>query len=358
MVSKKIQGITGHFFSRENIAAISPVTRGLINDTFLIEARRPALRYILQKINKQVFKDPKKVMSNLSRIITHLGNKPSDIQFPVLVKAKNDQLFHVDEQVDYWRVFQYIENTSTIDLIDHPRQAFEAAKAFGQFIRNLSDLNPDQVSETIDHFHDYEQRIKTYRKACEEDRHRRSSGCSREIEAINARIRYIDAFYALGLPNRVIHSDAKIDNVLFDNDRKKAKAVIDLDIAMSGSVLYDYGDMIRSYTNKIREDDPDTEKISIDHELFSRLTEGLLSEIHTVINHQEKENLLLGGKLVILIQAIRFLTDYLQGDIYYKTEYAAHNLIRTKNQLVLLMELEKDDEELNKIIKRLFNKYN
>jgi thiamine kinase-like enzyme len=251
---------------------------------------------------------------------------------------------YIDEKKDYWRVFQYLENTQTIDKVTDPLQAREAAKAFGNFLKRLDQLNPRQVYETIENFHNYRSRIQKIKAAAEKDAFARKQNCREELELIENRFHYIDSFYAQSLPIRVIHSDAKIDNILFDKKLEKAVCVIDLDIAMPGSILYDYGDMVRSYTNRMKEDSPDLSLVNIDQEVFYQLTKGFLEETSTLISDSELKHLILGPKMIILIQAIRNLTDYLMGDVYYKIQYESHNLIRARNQLTLLNSLEKDEK--------------
>lgn len=346
----KLQHIAQQFLDLKGTTRISPLGNGLINDTYLIDNKYFEERYVLQKINKNVFRDPEKVMHNLVCILDHLqGNPDPRYQLLRIVKTAHSNAY-IDDLNDYWRVFEYLENTQTIDRITDPIQALEAAKAFGNFLKRLDQLDPRLVYDTIENFHNYRSRIQKLEMAVEKDDHARKQHCKEEIDFINNRIHYIESFYSLSLPLRVIHSDAKIENILFDGPVKKAVCVIDLDIAMPGSILYDYGDMVRSYTNKMKEDSPDLSMIKIDQEVFYQLTKGFLEETKTLMSDSELKNLILGPKMIILIQAIRNLTDYLMGDVYYKIQYGTHNLDRARNQLTLLNCLEKDEKIFQNMI--------
>lgn len=343
-----------NFLDLKGNTRIVPLGNGLINDTYLIDNKHLKKKYVLQKINRNVFREPEKVMYNLQRILDHLENRPDPrYQLLKIVKTETGNAF-IDENNDYWRIFQYLENTQTIDKLTNPLQAREAAKAFGNFLNRLDQLDPRQVYETIENFHNYRSRIQKIKAAAEKDAFGRKQHCREELDFIEKRFQYIESFYTLSLPLRVIHSDAKIDNILFDQQLEKAVCVIDLDIAMPGSILYDYGDMVRSYTNRMKEDSPDLSLVNIDQEVFYQLTRGFLEETRTLMSDSELRHLILGPKMIILIQAIRNLTDYLMGDVYYKIQYESHNLIRARNQLTLLNSLEKDE----KIYQNMINSIN
>jgi thiamine kinase-like enzyme len=346
----RLYHIAENFLELKGNTRILPLGNGLINDTYLIDNKLFKKRYVLQRINQNVFREPDKVMHNLVRILDHLTNQP-DPRYQLLRMVKTSSLnCYIDEEHDYWRVFQYLENTRTIDKITDPLQALEAAKAFGNFIRRLDQLDPSLVFETIENFHNYRSRILKLHSAVGKNDHKRKQQCLEELDFIEDRIHYIESFYSLSLPLRIIHSDAKIDNILFDDQLKKAVCVIDLDIAMPGSILYDYGDMVRSYTNKVKEDAQDLSAVGIDHEVFYQLTKGFLEETITLMNEAEIKNLILGAKMIILIQAIRNLTDFLMGDVYYKIQYESHNLIRARNQLNLLKCVEKEENLFQNMI--------
>lgn len=323
---------------------------GLINDTYLISSGQACNKekFVLQKINKIVFKEPDKVMSNLIKINEHLEKKGSDCL--QLIETNNGSLFVIDDNYDYWRITRYLENTRTLFEADDPVIAYEAAKSYGKFLNDIHDLNISEIFETIPGFHNYANRISQLNESIGADNYNRLKLCLEEKEVILEKQKYIFLFYNLKLPIRVIHSDTKITNILFDSNSSRGKLVIDLDISMPGSVLYDFGDMVRSFTNTLQEDDPDLSSVDVKLDIFEQLTRGFLESTKPFIDDKESSNLLLGAKLVVLIQAIRNLTDYLQGDVYYKTNYEEHNLHRAQNQLKLLEMLEYHEEDLQKMI--------
>ncbi len=323
---------------------------GLINDTYLISSRNTTHKekFVLQKINKIVFNEPDKVMSNLIKINEHLEKKGSDSL--KLIESNNGDLFVIDENDDYWRVTRYLENTRTLFEANDPLVAYEAAKSYGKFLNDIHDLNISEIFETIPGFHNYVNRISQLNESIKNNNSDRLKFCQKEKEIISDKQKYIFQFYDLKLPIRVIHSDTKITNILFDAESRKGKLVIDLDISMPGSILYDFGDMVRSFTNTLQEDDPDVSSIDVKSDIFEQLTRGFLESTKPFILEKESKNLLLGAKLVVLIQAIRNLTDYLKGDVYYKTNYEEHNLHRAQNQLKLLEKLEYHEDKLQKMI--------
>jgi hypothetical protein len=331
---------------------IDPLGKGLINDTYVVQPvdSKYKTRYVLQRINKTVFWEPDKVMHNLIRINKHLEQKPSEYQ--ELIKSKEGKPYHIDANDDYWRTTKYLENTKTLYKASSPDIAYEAAKTYGTFLGDLRDLPVSEVYETIPEFHNYANRISQLKEAIRGNSHDRLKICQKEINTILQRTKYIDAFYALELPISVIHSDTKLTNILFDARTLKGRMVIDLDIAMPGSILFDYGDMIRSFTNTLEEDDPDLKSIDVDQIVFEQITRGFLESAISFIQKKELDNLLLGAKVVILVQAIRNLADFLNGDIYYKIDYENHNLHRAQNQLTLLGTIEYHEENLQSIVRR------
>jgi hypothetical protein len=331
---------------------ISPLGKGLINDTYLIDPldSNSDDRFVLQRINKNVFKEPEKVMHNLITINNHLNNKGAGFQ--ELIKSEQGKLYFVDSTEDYWRVTKYLENTKTLYKANNSNIAYEAAKTYGKFLRDIHDLSVNEIYETIPKFHNYSNRIAQFEDSIQFNAFERSKKSLKEIEITYQKLNYIYTFYALKLPIRVIHSDTKIDNILFDSRSLGGRLVIDLDIAMPGSILFDYGDMIRSFTNTLKEDDPDLKSINVKLDIFEYVTKGFIESTKLFMQKKESEHMLLGAKLVILIQAIRNLMDYLNGDIYYKIDYEDHNLHRAQNQLTLLNAIENQENHLQKLIKK------
>jgi len=330
--------------------SIQPISSGLINDTLLISSKKTPEneRFVLQKINKTVFNQPDKLMNNLIRINRHLEIKAAAHQ--QLIPSKKGLLYFVDDNSDYWRVTKYLENTRTLFSTDDPEIAYEAATNYGKFLHDLHDLNPAEICETIANFHNYKNRIVQLTDAIKSNVADRLRYAENERDIVHNKLHLIERYYNLNMPIRVIHGDTKITNILFDAHSYKGKLVIDLDISMPASILYDYGDMVRSFTNTLEEDNPALDLIDVKRDIFEHLTRGFLQSTSSFATETEKANLLLGAKLVILIQAIRNLTDYLKGDVYYKIDYDRHNLHRAQNQLTFLSAVEKRETELQKMI--------
>jgi serine/threonine protein kinase len=347
-----LESICMQFYLPGSEFKISPLGKGLINDTYLVipmESNDKG-KFVLQRINKIVFTEPDKVMHNLIRINEHLQSKGA--KFQELIKSKQGNLFFIDPNEDYWRITKYLDHTITLSEANTTDIAYEAAKTYGKFLNDLHDLNINEIFETIPEFHNYSNRIKQFKDSLQFNAFERSAKCKKEIETTFEKIDYIHTFYALKLPLRVIHSDTKIDNILFDSNSFSGRLVIDLDIAMPGSILFDYGDMIRSFTNTLKEDDPDLNSIKVKLDIFEFVTKGFLESTKYFMQQNESEYMLLGAKLVILVQAIRNLTDYLNGDIYYKINYDDHNLHRAQNQLTLLTAIENQEKYLHKIVRK------
>ena len=342
--------ICQHFNIPEYCRIINPLGKGLINDTYIVEPL-PSIggdRFVLQRINKIVFREPEKVMRNLIRINDHLKKKSSAYQ--ELILTKDSTYSYEDNKGDYWRITRYVENTVTLYKAHSPEIAYEAAKTYGAFLGNLRDLPVSEIFETIPKFHNYANRIVQLKDSIQTNAGNRLNICKTEVEKALRLSKYIEEFYNLDLPISVIHSDTKLTNILFDADTLKGKMVIDLDIAMPGSILFDYGDMIRSFTNTLEEDDPHLDMIHVQRDIFEQISRGFLESARSYVKKKEVDNLLLGAKVVILVQAIRNLADFLNGDIYYKTDYDLHNLHRTQNQLTLLEAIDKDEKSLQSVI--------
>jgi hypothetical protein len=330
------------------IIQISPFGTGHINDTFLIETK--AQKYILQRINHEVFKNPVAVMENIALIGKHqihqlqaLG-KPIDRQMLRLVFTLDKKSYFKDIKENYWRVYFYVSDTITFDIITTPQQAYEAGKGFGKFQRLLSDLNPQLLQDTIPQFHHLGWRYEQLETAIERDIAQRKSVVEKELNFIlsrkNLATQLTEAIKSGKLPLRVTHNDTKINNLLFDKSTQNALCAIDLDTVMAGTVIYDFGDLMRTSLSLSAEDEIDLSKITIRMDIFEALTKGYLSETKYFITSPEKELLVFGGQIITLIMGIRFLTDYLSGDIYYKTQHPNHNLDRCRTQLKLVEKIE------------------
>ena len=254
-------------------------------------------------------------------------------------------------------MIEYIADTKTIKTAESPLIAYEAASAFGKLANYLSDLKPEFIHTTIPGYHGYSNRLEKLDLSIRNDKGERVAICKNEIDSVLVRRDYLMRMNHLieggHTPRRVTHNDTKIDNVLFDKKGEKAIGVIDLDTVMPATILYDFGDMVRFNCNSTREDDPDTSSIQLKMDIFKSLSEGFIKETSPFLKDKEKENLVFGGLFFTWIQAIRFLTDYLMGDVYYKTTYSEHNLDRTRNQLAFLELMEESRKEMEGIIKKI-----
>lgn len=350
--------ITGKFLVHGEFYSCKPYGSGHIHSTYLLKTKLAEQfnKYILQKFNTSVFREPEKVLENIQKITSYLNkqsNENEGISYLSMIPAGKGDYWYLDEKHNYWRCFQFIENTVTLDKVDNPGQAKEGAKAYGNFIVALSAFEPSEIHATIPDFHNICRRLNDLQNAVDTDKMSRKIQAVDEIIKVGAMNEIATEFLSVydDLPIRVTHNDTKINNVLFDLETGKGLCVIDLDTVMPGTVLSDFGDMVRTFTSPSEEDERDLGKVMFRPEIFSALAEGFLEETAHILSPAEKNNLLLGGKLMIYMQAIRFLTDFLAGDIYYKTDYPEHNLVRTRNQLKLfdsLMEHEKEAEEFLK----------
>ncbi len=350
-MSQEVLKLAALFEFKGEIKSLKPFGGGHINDTYLIETDLKN-RYILQKINKNVFKQPLHVVNNIEKLLDHFAAK--GIHSLKTYPAKDGKKYVVDVNQDFWRLYNFIENAESYEVIQNKSQAYEAGKAFGAFQSLMLDLNADDFYETIPDFHHLEKRYKKFDIVLASNPKNRIQQAEKEIKFALEQRKISDSilgFIANGqLPVRVTHNDCKLNNAMLSKQTGKGICVIDLDTVMPGLVLYDYGDMVRTFTSPVPEDEKDFSKVHLRKEIFEELTKGYLSELSAVLNAAEKENLLLGAKYMTLIMGLRFLTDFIEGDVYYKIKYDNHNLVRTKNQFALFASLESQEKELQKII--------
>lgn len=247
-------------------------------------------------------------------------------------------------------------------MADHPRQAYEAARAFGAFQQLLCDMNPEDIHETIPFFHHTRRRFDHLEKAAAADSHGRLNTCRKELDFIRRRERYVDVLLDLQergeLPVRIVHNDTKINNVMLDRETDKAVCVIDLDTVMPGSVLYDFGDMVRTMTSPAAEDEENLDKTFLRMPMFEAVVKGYLKASREFITPQEVSKLAFSGLLITLETGIRFLTDYLEGDVYFKTKKERHNLHRARTQLRLVESMEEQMPEMEECVRKCFQTVN
>lgn len=353
--------ITSKFKCHVDVSTLQSYGTGHINDTYRLKNLvSEEYDYLLQKINHEVFKNVPKLMENMCRVIAHLkkhllnsgsGNPEKEVM--TLVATKEGPYFYQDSNGDYWRMCHFLKNTKTYDVVETEQQAYEGGKAFGKFQAMLCDLSPDLMYEVIPDFHHMGKRLEQLAEARAQDAVGRVALVTEELETIDASAGSMSFFQQdeqlLTLPRRVIHYDTKFNNVLL-NLEDRAQCVIDMDTVMAGYVAYDFGDAIRTIINRTTEDDKELSNIKLNIPLFKAYTKGYMEEARQFINEWELRSLIKGVLLLPYMQAVRFLTDYINGDRYYKTASADHNLQRTRAQLQLFKELLEHSESIENSI--------
>ncbi|MGL4656241.1 MAG: phosphotransferase enzyme family protein [Sarcina sp.] len=336
---------------------------GNINDTFILTFMdgENKNKYIVQRINHHVFTEPEKLMENMVGITKHITNKVKEAGGDVsreslkLVKTVDDKYFYETESGDYYRAFPFIRKARTYMKVESDVHIYEAGKALGKFQKQLSDYKVEDLHEVIKDFHNTPVRYLDFEKAIEEDKADRVKLAMNEIKFIMDRRNELSRLTELleegKLPLRVTHNDTKFNNIMIDDETGKAVCVIDLDTVMPGLSLYDFGDAIRSGCSTAAEDETDLNNVTIDMNLYKRFVEGVFEECRDTLNDYERKNMAFSAKLITIELAMRFLTDYLNGDTYFKVNSETHNLERTRNQLKLASEMEKNMEEMESYLK-------
>ncbi len=330
---------------------IQPFGSGLINRTFKVTGNDGD--YILQQINGNVFKSPGDIAQNLNLLQQYLRKTQPDYLFVAPIPSASGDLLVKSGKGNIFRLFPFVKGSQTINTISSEKQAFEAAKQFGKFTRLLKDFDIDQLEYTLPDFHNLPLRFEQFRTAVQNAEQERSAQAVHEIKDVYKYYYVLETYNQLiannEIPLRVIHHDTKISNILFD-DQQNGLCVIDLDTVMPGYYLSDVGDMMRTYLSPANEEEADLSKIHIREDIFSAIYKGYLSEMGSVLTETEQHYFIFSGKLMIYMQALRFLADFLNNDIYYETKYPEHNLTRAKNQFKLLSEYETAEGKLKQMI--------
>lgn len=352
-----------------NIVEVSSFGSGHINDTYRVETDHPTAGYLLQRVNHHVFKNVTAVMQNITLVTKHLKKryeamdglaKCSKDRVLTLVPTLGGESYYRDEKDNFWRMFILLTNTRSYDIVGTAQQAREGGRAFGQFQRLLSDLNVSLVHEVLPDFHHIGKRLSKLDEAVNADSEHRVSRVRDELAFIKDRENRMKILLGLAekgvLPKRIIHNDTKFNNVLLD-ENDKSQCVIDLDTVMPGYVAYDFGDAIRTIINSAAEDEAVLDRIKLNIPLFQAYTEGYFEEAHPFLTREEIGSLIEGVLLLPYMQGVRFLTDFLEGDHYFKIRHADHNLQRARAQLKLVQQLETHELELRHIIARIASGY-
>ncbi|MBQ9744322.1 MAG: aminoglycoside phosphotransferase family protein [Clostridia bacterium] len=355
--------VASNFCIRGKVVDVIPMTSGNINRTFMVTAdvNGGFKKYVFQRINTFVFKQPRYIMSNIDHVTKFIAEKieknglnPDGVMHFLDTK---DGINYVEDGDGFWRVYEYVPNSITVNLCNDLGKLRSAGKAFGNFQMLLSDFDASKLYETIPNFHNTKARVENFFNNVAKDE------CGRVAE-VKEEIEFIEKFRPLGtklsemveageLPLRVTHNDTKINNVLFDITTGEAKTVIDLDTVMPGLVAHDFGDAIRFAANKAAEDEPDVSKVGLDIERYRAFAEGFIAEVAHSLTENEIKTLALGAFTMTYELVVRFLDDYITGDKYFKTLYEGHNLVRTRAQLTLAKDMYSMLDEMNAIVSEI-----
>ena len=360
-----IREICSHFELNGKYVGCSEVSSGNINSTYCVRLayNGETKQYILQRINKEVFKEPEKVMDNIIRVTHHIrmniiknGESTKTGVLRAFSSRESDEPFIIDEFGEYWRCYRCIPNSVTYDSCDDLTIIARAGSAFGKFQEYLKDFPAITLFLTIPDFHNTQKRYLALKDAINKDPYKRVSKVKSEINKLMAFEEDACLLQSLidngKIPLRVTHNDTKCNNISFDKSTGKALAVLDLDTVMPGAIAHDFGDAIRYIANTVVEDDPDTDAVALDLEKYEAFTMGFVPEIRNTISDKEKETLNLGVFAMTVELATRFLADYIMGDKYFKTNYPGHNLERARNQIALATDIFNKKEKMDEIIQK------
>jgi hypothetical protein len=362
----QLKEVSRQFQIYGEIRHAEPCKIGHINETYTATYDQGGMlvRYIHQKVNQGVFKQPEAVMDNVVRVTTHLRHRlqeegADDLTRKSLtvIPARDGSSFYRDGEGNYWRTFVFVERAQTFESVQSPPQAYQAGYAFGRFQYLLSDLPGKRLHETIPFFHHTRKRFQALQDAIERDHCNRAKNALPEIAFALEQEPMVDVLIRAlergELPERITHNDTKFNNVMLDNMTGKALCVVDLDTVMPGLIHYDFGDMVRTTTSPTLEDERDLAKVQMQMPMFEALSRGYLDAARSFLTPAEMRHLVLGGKMISLTIGLRFLTDYLNGDTYFRVHRPNHNLDRCRTQLKLVASITEQEEAMNRVIARL-----
>ena len=349
--------ILQHYGLHPNSCHISEFKQGHINDSYIIDVNGKC-GFFLQRINHHVFPDPEGLIENLIKVNaamkSYFGKDANP--YPEIIQNRNKKYYYKDHDGNLWRMMAFVPDSHSFNIAENEVIAREGAAAFGRFQLVMNSEDPAEYVPTIKDFHHLGKRLLKLREAIDKDEFSRMAKAKDEVSFALDRMHFgteLDELLNNGkIPIRVTHNDTKLNNVLFRKDLDKYICVVDMDTVMPGTVLYDYGDMVRTFTSAAEEDEPDPAKVVFRTDIFEALTEGYLSELKDSLSEDEKKYLLFGGKIMLLMIGVRFLTDFLEGDHYFKTSRENHNLERSRNQFILLKQLEEKESDLLEIIQK------
>lgn len=356
---EEIREVAANFPLQGRLFQADAYGNGHINDTFAVKYDQAGVvvRYIFQRINHSIFKDVPLLMDNIYRVTSHFNTRLIDDnrRALTLVMTKTGSPYYQSASGNYWRIYLFIEKARTYDEIGSIPQAFQAAQAFGVFQRDLADLPGRRLAETIPGFHDTRGRFEALRTAASKDVANRKKEVEKELDFAWHRESMVDRLLNLArdgaLPERVTHNDTKINNIMLDDQTGEGICVIDLDTVMPGLSLYDFGDMVRTASSPAAEDERDLSKVGVRLAIFQALTQGFAEGAGSILTGAEWENLAFSGQLMTFEVGMRFLTDYLAGDVYFKTKRPGHNLDRCRTQFQLVKCLEEAGPQMEQIVR-------
>lgn len=357
----KIRNISGKFHIYGDLHHVEPCKIGHINETYIATYNQGGspVRYVHQRLNTDVFKNPDAVMDNILRVTQHQKlelqkSGATDISrrsLSVVPDINGSPLYRTDDGA-CWRTLVFVEGVRSFESVTDPKHAYQAGKAFGEFQRQVSTLNGPRLADTIPYFHHSRRRFDAMTAAENADPCDRAKTCRPEIEFAQKREKLVDIILkgiAKGqIPERITHNDTKFNNVMLDNKTGEAMCVVDLDTVMPGSVLYDFGDMVRTTTSPTMEDELDLSKIQMRMPLFKQLCRGYLEAAAPMLTKHERALIAACGKIMTLTIGLRFLTDHLNGDTYFRVHRPNHNLDRARTQFRLVESIEKQEEAMQK----------
>lgn len=365
----KIEEAVVQFAAEGSLVERRPYGNGHINDTFLLVYEMPdgtKKQYILQRMNHEIFRNPQQLMENIVNVTTYLremivsqGGEP-DRETLNVVKTRSGENYYQDSDGNYWRLFLFIERTICLEKVESAEDFYDSAVAFGNFQRMLADYPAETLHETIPNFHHTPSRFLAFQRAVREDKLGRAASVKAEIEFALEREKdtsvLTDLLAAGQLPLRVTHNDTKLNNILFDENSRKALCIIDLDTVMPGLSHYDFGDSIRFGASTGEEDEKDLSRIELDLSLFEVFTKGYLEGCGGRLTDKEIEMLPMGAKLMTYECGIRFLADHLEGDVYFKIHRDGHNLDRARTQFKLVADMEAKWDAMRAITEKYKNR--
>ena len=359
MEEKNLLQLVSHFNVKGTVKSVKPLGNGLINDTYKVTMNEPnAPCYVLQRINNAIFKDVELLQRNIESVTAHLRKKleeqaTADIDRRVLtfIKAETGKTYWRETDDTYWRMMLFIPDAYTYETVNE-EYSHAAGLAFGQFEAALVDL-PAQLGETIPDFHNMELRARQLKEAVQKDPVKRLSVVKDIVEELNGNMEEMckaEQLYREGkLPKRICHCDTKVNNMMFDKDGS-VLCVIDLDTVMPSFVFSDYGDFLRTGANRVAEDSDQFESVGLNEDIFCAFTEGYLASASRFLTSVEVSHLPFAVALFPYMQCVRFLTDYINGDVYYKIRYPEHNFVRSRNQLLLYQDVRRHDNMMAEFV--------